>query len=85
MRNLYHSSISINALTCVLIDTMRFVLDILFGNHRWTNLLVTISGELFLERAQGVEAGIQGCLYLQLIVDKQIHILADSLLVDDSF
>ena len=56
-----------------------------FRDEERTYLLVAVLAELLLETGERVEVIIQGSLYLHLVVDEELGILAHRLLVDDTF
>ena len=64
MSRFYHSASSKHSLPGIIINFMRFRLNILFRNNERTDLLVTILQELSLERRQSIQMSIQGSLYL---------------------
>ena len=82
MRDPHHATIAVDALAGLLIDFPGLSLDVRTVDHSRTDLLVAITGKLLLVGRQGVEMRILGSLHLQLIVDKQRHIVTHTLTVE---
>ena len=71
-------------LLSVFINQLGLGLYVVISDKRRTYLLVAIAAKLLLERRQRVHLGIERSLNLQLVVDKQVHILVNALLVDNA-
>ena len=79
-----HQSVRTNALHRLVVHLVSLSHQVIIGHEGRQHLLVAILGKLLLEGLRRIQTGVQGCLYLQLVVDKQVDIFLDGLLVNDA-